>query len=140
MRGRPCRCGDAGSQALGANQGKALKYLNSGDVTGDRSRVVGYAPAFYRTAGGAEKMKEEKKVGVDLGLNADEKKLLHQIAKTVIENRAKGKPVPEFKVDAPILKENRGAFVTINKKGQLRGCIGYIEGRGPLYKTSQGNG
>ncbi len=80
-------------------------------------------------------MKGEKKVGVDLGLNAEEKRQLHEIAKAVIENRAKGKPVPEFKVDAPILKENRGAFVTIQKKGQLRGCIGYIEGRGPLHKT-----
>jgi MEMO1 family protein len=124
------------ARALGANQGKALKYLNSGDVTGDRSRVVGYAAGvFYRSAGGIEKMREEKKVGVDLGLNEEEKKLLHQIARTVIENKAKGKPVPEFKVDAPILREHRGAFVTIQKKGQLRGCIGYIEGRGPLHKT-----
>jgi AmmeMemoRadiSam system protein A len=80
-------------------------------------------------------MKEEKKVGVDLGLNEQEKKTLHQIAKTVVENKARGKPIPEFKVDTPILKENRGAFVTIHKKGQLRGCIGYIEGRGPLHRT-----
>ena len=124
------------AKALGANKGKVLKYLNSGDVTGDRGRVVGYAAGlFYKTAGGTEKMKEEKKVGVDLGLNDQEKKTLHHIAKTVIENKARGKAVPEFKVDAPILKENRGAFVTIQKKGQLRGCIGYIEGRGPLYKT-----
>lgn len=124
------------ARALGANQGKALKYLNSGDVTGDRSRVVGYgAGVFYKRAGGIEKMREEKKVGVDLGLNEEEKKLLHQIARTVIENKAKGKPVPEFKVDASILREHRGAFVTIQKKGQLRGCIGYIEGRGPLHKT-----
>ncbi len=124
------------AKALGANQGKAIKYLNSGDVTGDRGRVVGYgAGVFYRTAGGTEKMRGEKKVGVDLGLNAEDKRQLHEIAKAVIENRAKGKPVPEFKVDAPILKENRGAFVTIQKKGQLRGCIGYIEGRGPLHKT-----
>ena len=124
------------AKALGANKGKVLKYLNSGDVTGDRSRVVGYAAGvFYKTAGGTEKMKEEKKVGVDLGLNEQEKKTLHQIAKTVIENKARGKAVPEFKVDSPILKENRGAFVTIQKKGQLRGCIGYIEGRGPLYQT-----
>jgi len=124
------------AKALGANKGKVLKYLNSGDVTGDRSRVVGYAAGvFYKTSGGKEKMKEEKKVGVDLGLNEQEKKTLHQIAKTVVENKARGKPVPEFTVDAPILKENRGAFVTIQKKGQLRGCIGYIEGRGPLYRT-----
>jgi AmmeMemoRadiSam system protein B/AmmeMemoRadiSam system protein A len=124
------------AKALGANQGKVLKYLNSGDVTGDRSRVVGYAAGvFYKTAGGKEKMKEEKKVGVDLGLNEEEKKTLHHIAKTVIENKARGKGVPEFKIESPILKENRGAFVTIHKKGQLRGCIGYIEGHGPLHKT-----
>jgi len=124
------------AKALGANKGKVLKYLNSGDVTGDRSRVVGYAAGvFYKTAGGTEKMREETKVGVDLGLSEQEKKILHHIAKTVIENKAKGKPIPEFKVDSPILKENRGAFVTIQKKGQLRGCIGYIEGRGPLYRT-----
>jgi hypothetical protein len=124
------------ARALGANQGKVLKYLNSGDVTGDRTRVVGYAAgAFYRTVGGKEKMKEEKKVGIDLGLNEEEKKTLHQIAKTVIENKARGRNVPEFKVESPVLKENRGAFVTIHKRGQLRGCIGYIEGRGPLHKT-----
>jgi MEMO1 family protein len=124
------------AKMLGANHGKVLKYANSGDVTGDRSRVVGYAAAvFYKTAGGKEKMKEEKKVGVDLGLNEEEKKTLHQIAKTVIENKAKGKAVPEFKIESPVLKENRGAFVTIHKRGQLRGCIGYIEGQGPLHKT-----
>ena len=124
------------AKTLGANQGKVLKYLNSGDVTGDRSRVVGYAAGvFYKTVGGKEKMKEEKKVGVDLGLNEEEKKTLHHIAKTVIENKARGKAVPEFKIGSPILKENRGAFVTIQKKGQLRGCIGYIEGHGPLHKT-----
>jgi len=80
-------------------------------------------------------MKEEKKVGVDLGLTEEEKKTLHHIAKTVIENKVKGKPGPDFKIESPILKENRGAFVTIHKRGQLRGCIGYIEGHGPLHKT-----
>jgi len=124
------------AKALGANKGKVLKYLNSGDVTGDRGRVVGYAAGvFYKTAGGKEKMKDEKKVGVDLGLNEEEKKTLHHIAKTVIENKTRGKPVPDFKVESPILKENRGAFVTIQKRGELRGCIGYIEGHGPLHKT-----
>jgi AmmeMemoRadiSam system protein B/AmmeMemoRadiSam system protein A len=124
------------AKMLGANHGKVLKYANSGDVTGDRSRVVGYAAGvFYKTAGGKEKMKEEKKVGVDLGLTEEEKKTLHHIAKTVIENKAKGKAVPDFKIESTTLKENRGAFVTIHKRGQLRGCIGYIEGRGPLYKT-----
>ncbi len=124
------------AKALGANKGTMLKYMNSGDVTGERRHVVGYAAGvFFKQAGGTGKMKEEKKVGVDLGLNEEEKKALHDIVKTVVENKAKGRPVPEFKVDAPVLKENRGAFVTIKRRGQLRGCIGYLEGRGPLYKT-----
>jgi hypothetical protein len=124
------------AKALGANKGRVLKYLNSGDVTGDRSRVVGYAAGvFYKAAGEKEKMKEEKKVGVDLGLTEEEKKTLHHIAKTVIENKARGAALPEFKIESPILKENRGAFVTLQKRGQLRGCIGYIEGHGPLHNT-----
>ena len=144
LKGGRCEaCGGGGiltvmlaAQALGANQGKVLKTLNSGDVTGDRSRVVGYAAGvFYKAVEGKEKMKEEKKVGIDLGLNEEEKKTLHHVARTVIENKAKGKPAPDFKIESTILKENRGAFVTIHKKGELRGCIGYIEGHGPLYKT-----
>ncbi len=124
------------ARALGANKGRVLKYLNSGDVTGDRSKVVGYAAAvFYGAVGEKEKMNEEKKVGVDLGLTEGEKKTLHHIARTVIENKARGKALPEFKIESSILKESRGAFVTIQKKGQLRGCIGYIEGHGPLHKT-----
>jgi AmmeMemoRadiSam system protein B/AmmeMemoRadiSam system protein A len=125
------------ARALGANRGKVLTYRNSGDVGGDRSRVVGYgAGVFYRAAGGAAQMKsDQKKVGVDLGLNDQEKKTLHAIVRTVVENRAKGKPVPDFNVDSSILKETRGAFVTIKRRGQLRGCIGNIEGRGPLYRT-----
>ncbi len=124
------------AKALGADKGRVLKYLNSGDVTGDRSRVVGYtACVFYRAAGGKGKMKEEKKVGVDLGLTEEEKKTLHHIAKSVIESKARGTALPEFRIESSILKENRGAFVTLQKRGQLRGCIGYIEGHGPLHKT-----
>jgi AmmeMemoRadiSam system protein A len=72
---------------------------------------------------------------VDLGLTDEDKKTLHYIAKTVVENKAKGKPIPEFKVESPLLKEHRGAFVTLQKKGELRGCVGYIKGYEPLYKT-----
>jgi AmmeMemoRadiSam system protein A len=35
----------------------------------------------------------------------------------------------------PLLEARRGAFVTWKRKpaGELRGCIGYMEGRGPLW-------
>jgi len=39
------------AKELGANKARVLKYMNSGDVTGDRYQVVGYmAAALYRAA------------------------------------------------------------------------------------------
>ena len=35
------------SRKSGANQGKVLKYANSGDITGDKSTVVGYVSAVF---------------------------------------------------------------------------------------------
>jgi AmmeMemoRadiSam system protein B/AmmeMemoRadiSam system protein A len=123
------------AQALGADKSEVLNYANSGDVTGDHSSVVGYmAAALYRSTGSARTHTKEK-VGIDLGLTEEEKRTLHKIAHTVIWNKAAGKKVPEFKVTSERLKELRGAFVTINKKGSLRGCIGHIKGVKPLYKS-----
>ena len=36
---------------------------------------------------------------------------------------------------SPLLKEKRGAFVTLRKNQKLRGCIGHIVGLHPLAKT-----
>ena len=38
------------------------------------------------------------------------------------------------------LKEPAGAFVTLKRHGELRGCIGYIEPREPLYLAVLANG
>ena len=38
-------------------------------------------------------------------------------------------------MNTPLLMEKRGAFVTINKKGELRGCIGIFTSDKPLYLT-----
>jgi len=129
------------AKLLGADKAKVLKYANSGDVTGDRSSVVGYmAGVMYDSQANPKKEKtklEEKKVGVNLGLSEEDKEVLLNMARKTIECKVKGEKLPEFKVDAPILKENRGAFVTIKEHGQLRGCIGYIEAIKPLYITVQ---
>lgn len=37
--------------------------------------------------------------------------------------------------DAPALLEQRGAFVTLYHLGQLRGCLGQVEGLRPLWQT-----
>lgn len=121
------------SKTLGATKAKVLKYANSGDITGERGSVVGYMAAVLYDNPGNHGKKE--KVGVDLGLSDRDKKTLHEIARTVIEKACRGEKIPEFKVDSPILKEPRGAFVTLHENGQLRGCIGQIRAMKPLYQT-----
>jgi AmmeMemoRadiSam system protein B/AmmeMemoRadiSam system protein A len=126
------------AKGLGADKAKVVKYANSGDVTGDKSAVVGYMAAVVydskSKSSGSDK-KETEKGSADMGLSAKDKATLMNIARTTIENCVKGEKVPDFDVDSPILKEKRGAFVTIHEHGQLRGCIGYIEAIKPLYLT-----
>lgn len=55
----------------------------------------------------------------------DEKKMLLQLARETISNYLEkgSKKYPE--TDSKALKEKRGVFVTLHKRGDLRGCIGY---------------
>jgi AmmeMemoRadiSam system protein A len=78
---------------------------------------------------------ERKRVGIDLGLTDDEKQELRRIARTVIESKSRGKPLPSIPPTSEKLKEGRGAFVCIYKQGMLRGCIGSLDAADPLHKT-----
>jgi uncharacterized protein (TIGR00296 family) len=69
-------------------------------------------------------------------LSNDEGKFLINLARKSIETYIKEKkiiPVPDN--TPPSLKENRGAFVTLNKSDELRGCIGYPEPIKPLVNA-----
>jgi AmmeMemoRadiSam system protein A len=70
-----------------------------------------------------------------MGLTEEEKRTLIKIARAAIECRLTCRDIPEFKIDSETLKEKRGGFVTLEKQGKLRGCIGYIEARKSLYQT-----
>jgi len=82
-------------------------------------------------------MTRHTQAGVDLGLTDQEKKYLHTIARSVIQSRAAGTSLPAFEKATPTLQEKRGAFVSLHRKGQLRGCIGYVHAVKPLYQTIQ---
>lgn len=103
-----------------------LKYKNSGDsVYGDKERVVGYAALrIYKN-------------GDEFFLNENEKKELRALAKLSLYEATlhnKKISIDENKI-APKLKEPLGAFVTLYKNGNLRGCIGTFEPEEPLYKV-----
>jgi AmmeMemoRadiSam system protein A len=70
-----------------------------------------------------------------MNLSGDEKKVLLDAAKKVIQASLDQKDTPDFHITSDLLREKRGAFVTLKKRGQLRGCIGYIEGIKPLYQA-----
>ncbi len=124
------RCDTDGTQVLAAmvqlaarlgTTPRLVAYANSGDTSGDRSRVVGYGAVAF----------EDR-----LALAAGEKEALVALARASLERAVKeGRPadVPAELVSRfPRLAADRGTFVTLKAGGRLRGCIGSLEAREPL--------
>ncbi|MCM8778700.1 MAG: AmmeMemoRadiSam system protein A [Candidatus Omnitrophica bacterium] len=70
-------------------------------------------------------------------LRQEQKKKLLSLARETLESYLKTGKIPPFFTDEPQLLEKRGAFVTLKKAGELRGCIGRIFSEIPLYQTIQ---
>jgi len=105
---------------------KFLKYANSGDLDfGDPLRVVGYSSFAFMWDNNDSKFE----------LNFEQKSKLLEIAKTSVEKYVSERQVPDFEVDDSLLNEHLGAFVTLKKQGQLRGCIGQFQPDIPLYQV-----
>lgn len=75
--------------------------------------------------------------GQSMELSAAEKELLHEIARQSIAAGLRGEAPPPLPQCTGVLQEPRGAFVTLHKRGALRGCIGFIEAVKPLAATVQ---
>ncbi len=103
----------------GANLGVVFKYANSGDVTGEKDKVVGYASiGLYKNP-----------------FTEVEKKELLAIARNAITEYVTNGKAPEIEIKNPKFKTDGAVFVTIKEKGSLRGCIGHIQAMMPLYKS-----
>ena len=104
---------------------KHLLYQNSGDISGDHSRVVGYHSfAILR------------KDSTDFVLSDEDKRLLKEIALQSIKDSLDGKPFAQPTLDSQLEKLNSkcGAFVSLHKHGRLRGCIGHFGEDIPLHE------
>jgi AmmeMemoRadiSam system protein A len=71
----------------------------------------------------------------DMNLSVADKQLLLHVARDSIAAQLKGKAATPVQASSPVLEELRGAFVSLHRRGQLRGCIGYIEAVKPLLQT-----
>ena len=111
-----------------------LLYQNSGDISGERDRVVGYhAFAFLRPSQAGSQQADST-----FTLTSDDKKLLKDIALQSIRDSLDGKPLAAansslFTLHSS-LKRPCGAFVSLHKQGRLRGCIGHFGEDVPLYE------
>ncbi len=131
-----------------------VAYKTSGAITGDWGNSVSYA-ALAITApeplaesnSPARGTKSQDQPSEPSALTADDLKRLHRLAVLGIESAVLGasdqrKESLHSEVEAlpEHLRSPSGAFVTLKRKGQLRGCIGYIRGVKPLYQAVLENG
>jgi AmmeMemoRadiSam system protein B/AmmeMemoRadiSam system protein A len=128
--GAPIVAAMIAAERMGARQATVLKYANSGDVTGDHSRVVGYsADVFVKAPSGAA-------AETPFSLSEQDKNELLALARKSVEHAIENQKAydpPASSSEA--LNQERGAFVTLKEEGQLRGCIGYTSPIKPLYMT-----
>jgi len=117
------------AERLGATQAEVLKYANSGDTTGDRSRVVGYGAVVLARVSG------RLPGPVEVSLNDSERRELLQLARRSVEAAVKHAAYAPAATSDQTLLQDRGVFVTLTKKGELRGCIGYVMPLKPLYQS-----
>ena len=102
---------------------KHLLYQNSGDISGDYSRVVGYHSFAFLP-----------KDSTSFTLSDSDKKLLKEIALNSIKDSLDGKPIALSHSCPSSLQAKCAAFVSLHKQGRLRGCIGHFGEDYPLHE------
>jgi AmmeMemoRadiSam system protein A len=116
------------AQALGPARVEVLERTDSLAGGGTPDWIVGYLAAAV-FAGEKEKKTEE------FSLSAEEKKALLALAREAVTRFVSAREVAVPPSDRASFLVPRAAFVTLRKRGELRGCIGYIEPVLPLGRT-----
>jgi len=140
-----CACGEApveaamaAAVALGATRARVISYANSGDLpVGEAERVVGYgAVAFTAGVRGADTSGLDRPAAssLDAPLPAADRKALLSLARATITRYLESGMLPLGRPTSPGVERSQGAFVTLRKKGALRGCIGQMNASGPLRR------
>ncbi len=116
---------------------KLLKYATSGEITGDFSNSVSYLSiAFCGAWKGSPPPAPAKSISE---LTEQDKKQLLVLARGSMVSFLQWHKVPtpaDLNIDVTeAMKQPRAAFVTLKQNSQLRGCIGDIFPRQPLYMS-----
>jgi len=138
-----CACGEApilvaiaAAKALGAKTGVILSRTNSGrTLVSDENRTVGYGAVAF-TAGtvlpGTVEEPGRVQPGTQDPIGAGDRRVLLALARKAIQRQLTTDTVPLPRGLSERAWQRQGAFVTLKKHGELRGCIGHILPEGPL--------
>lgn len=114
-----------------------LKYATSGELTGDFTNSVSYLSVVF-----CGSWSDNPSITIQISktdLSENDKKQLLTLARESMTFALKNQRMPkESDLSVTIteaMKQPRAAFVTLKKHGRLRGCIGDIFPRQPLYKS-----
>ena len=114
-----------------------IKYTTSGELTGDFTNSVSYLSAAFSGTWASNPQIEPQTDSSEL-TEHDKKQLLILARKSIIYFLRKRQLPQVSDLDITIsdeMREPRAAFVTLKKDFQLRGCIGDIFPRRPLYRS-----
>ncbi len=114
-----------------------VHYDTSGQITGDYSNSVSYYSVAFCGKWPEAKPVARRPEATDLSAT-DKTNLLKLARATLTYGLENGKVPTTDQLDVeitPAAKRISGAFVTLHKKGQLRGCIGEIFPSRPLYRA-----
>ncbi len=130
----PIMAAMAAAKAMGATGGRVVSYANSGDLPiGERDRVVGYGGVVLGSGlEPATAAAPAAKTGAGERLTENDKKGLLALARETITRFLTVQMVPLPRGFSPAARESRGVFVTLKKRGCLRGCIGHMMPDRPL--------
>lgn len=116
------------AKSLGHDKAVVMAQTNSALVTKTMKKgvwTVGYSSVIIDRQQGEGHML----------LNQQQRAKMLDLARRSIEAYLKTGKKLQVTEDDPVLNKEMGAFVTLHEKGNLRGCIGNMVGRQPLYLT-----
>jgi AmmeMemoRadiSam system protein B/AmmeMemoRadiSam system protein A len=127
-----CACGEGPilatmrvAEEMGSDTVTVLNYANSGDTPyGDQDRVVGYGAVMFWSYKPPD-------------LTEAQRQDLLEVARTAIAGYLETGDIPDYEPTNLALARRSGAFVTIKKDDELRGCIGNLRADKPLYRRVQ---
>ncbi len=123
-------------------RGRLVDYETSAGVTGDWSSTVSYVGLLFEAPAASDSLAQGGETASP-ELNAAEGRVLLGLARWAVrEWLATGRrprALPAGIELTPCMREKRGAFVTLRKHGELRGCIGHVTPVLPLAEAVVSN-